>query len=196
MKREVPVTHIHRRSGFTLIELMLVVAIIGLLAAIAVPKFANLVIKAKEASTRGKLGSVRSAMGIYYADNEGHFPYIDENLQDNLSRSLVPIYLASIPALEIPSVPEHANGYADAGYAGSPDDLTGGTWYGVNTESTTIVLGGGGAHGGGGNGIHGQNGGGGGGNGIGFSATSGFGSGELRIMCTHLDSKGVAWSEY
>ncbi|HND64395.1 MAG TPA: prepilin-type N-terminal cleavage/methylation domain-containing protein, partial [Elusimicrobiota bacterium] len=71
LKREVPVTHIHRRSGFTLIELMLVVAIIGLLAAIAVPKFANLVIKAKEASTRGKLGTVRSALSIYYADNEG-----------------------------------------------------------------------------------------------------------------------------
>ncbi|HND63455.1 MAG TPA: prepilin-type N-terminal cleavage/methylation domain-containing protein, partial [Elusimicrobiota bacterium] len=57
--------------GFTLIELMLVVAIIGLLAAIAIPKFANLVVKAKEASVRGKIGSVRSAMSIYYADNEG-----------------------------------------------------------------------------------------------------------------------------
>ncbi|HNC73617.1 MAG TPA: hypothetical protein PK362_01850 [Elusimicrobiota bacterium] len=33
---------------------MLVVAIIGLLAAIAIPKFANLVVKAKEASVRGK----------------------------------------------------------------------------------------------------------------------------------------------
>lgn len=64
-------TQIRRRSGFTLIELMLVVAIIGLLAAIAVPKFAKMVIKAKEASTRGKLGSVRSALSIYYADNVG-----------------------------------------------------------------------------------------------------------------------------
>lgn len=59
--------------GFTLIELMLVVAIIGLLAAIAVPKFGNLVTKAKEASVRGKLGTLRSALSLYYADNEGYY---------------------------------------------------------------------------------------------------------------------------
>ena len=53
---------------------MLVVAIIGLLAAIAIPKFANLVVKAKEASIKGKLGTLRSAISIYYADNEGIYP--------------------------------------------------------------------------------------------------------------------------
>lgn len=179
--------------GFTLIELMLVVAIIGLLAAVAIPKYANTLSRAKEAATRGRLGVVRSALSLYYADTEGHYPYIDETFQDNLSRSLVPKYLASIPPLEIPLVPEHANGYADAGYAGFPDDLSGGTWYGINIDPLQTVQAGGGAHGGGG-GIQGQTPGGGGG--PGFSATSGFGNGELRIMCTHLDSKGVVWSEY
>lgn len=61
-------------NGFTLIELMLVVAIISLLAAIAVPKFANMVVKAKEASIKGQLGTIRSALSIYYCDNEGNFP--------------------------------------------------------------------------------------------------------------------------
>jgi prepilin-type N-terminal cleavage/methylation domain-containing protein len=55
----------HRSTGFTLIELMLVVAIIGLLAAIALPKFADLVRKAREAALRGKTGAIRSAISNY-----------------------------------------------------------------------------------------------------------------------------------
>ena len=62
------------RAGFTLIELMLVVAIIGLISAIAIPKFANLIDKAKEATIKGTMGATRSAMTIYYADSEGIVP--------------------------------------------------------------------------------------------------------------------------
>ena len=63
-----------KKNGFTLIELMLVVAIIGLLAAIAIPKFANMVVKAREASMKGQLGGIRSALSIYYSDNDGFYP--------------------------------------------------------------------------------------------------------------------------
>lgn len=62
------------RKGFTLIELMIVVAIIGILAAIAIPKFANLINKSKEGATKGALSTVRSAIQVYYGDNEGWFP--------------------------------------------------------------------------------------------------------------------------
>jgi prepilin-type N-terminal cleavage/methylation domain-containing protein len=61
-------------KGFTLIELMIVVAIIGILAAIAIPKFADLVTKSKEASIKGSLGTIRSAVSIYYSDQEGVYP--------------------------------------------------------------------------------------------------------------------------
>lgn len=61
-------------KGFTLIELMIVVAIIGILAAVAIPKFADLVTKSREASVRGNLGAVRSALSIYYGDQEGFYP--------------------------------------------------------------------------------------------------------------------------
>ena len=63
-----------KSKGFTLIELMIVVAIIGILAAVAVPKFADLVTKSKEASVKGSLGAVRSAVSIYYGDMEGVYP--------------------------------------------------------------------------------------------------------------------------
>ena len=67
-------TKIQRSKGFTLIELMIVVAIIGILAAVAIPKFADLVTKSKEASVKGSLGAVRSAVSIYYGDMEGTYP--------------------------------------------------------------------------------------------------------------------------
>ena len=62
------------RKGFTLIELMIVVAIIGILAAIAIPKFADLINKSKEGATKAGLSSLRSALQVYYGDNEGRFP--------------------------------------------------------------------------------------------------------------------------
>ena len=63
-----------RPDGFTLIELMIVVAIIGTLAAIAIPKFAGLIRKSGEGASKGNLGALRSAMSIYYGDLEGQFP--------------------------------------------------------------------------------------------------------------------------
>lgn len=64
-----------KTNAFTLIELMIVVAIIGILASIAIPKFADLIRKLQEATTKGNLGVLRSALSIYYVDNEGFYPY-------------------------------------------------------------------------------------------------------------------------
>ena len=62
-------------KGFTLIELMIVVAIIGIIASIAIPKFAEMMERAKEAATKGNLGICRTAVAFYYGGNEGLFPY-------------------------------------------------------------------------------------------------------------------------
>lgn len=63
-----------KQKGFTLIELMIVVAIIGILAAIAIPRFAQMLEKAREASTKGNIGALKSAASIYYGDWEGKWP--------------------------------------------------------------------------------------------------------------------------
>ncbi|OGS45829.1 MAG: hypothetical protein A2539_05520 [Elusimicrobia bacterium RIFOXYD2_FULL_34_15] len=62
------------KKGFTLIELMIVVAIMGILAALAIPKFAALIKKSKEGSTKGSLGALRSALSIYYGSTDGTYP--------------------------------------------------------------------------------------------------------------------------
>jgi len=55
------------KSGFTLIELVMVIVILGILSAIAIPKFADLATQAKIAAGKGGLGAMRSAVAIDYA---------------------------------------------------------------------------------------------------------------------------------
>jgi prepilin-type N-terminal cleavage/methylation domain-containing protein len=86
-----------KRSGFTLIELMIVVAIIGILAAIAIPKFADLVRKSSEGAAKGNLTALRSAMSIYYGDMEGQYP------ADPAALTVGGKYIARIPVAKTPN---------------------------------------------------------------------------------------------
>ena len=57
------------RKGFTLIELLIVVVIIGILAAIAIPKFANTKEKAYIASMKSDMRNLVTAEEAYFADS-------------------------------------------------------------------------------------------------------------------------------
>ena len=57
-------------KGFTLIELMIVVAIIGILAAIAIPNFMRYQAKAKQSEAKANLGSIYTSETTYRAEND------------------------------------------------------------------------------------------------------------------------------
>ncbi len=61
------------RKGFTLIELLIVVVIIGILAAIAIPKFANTKEKAYLATMKSDLRNLATAEEAYASDNAGAY---------------------------------------------------------------------------------------------------------------------------
>lgn len=88
------------RAGYTMIELMLVVAIMSILGSIMTPRIDQLLQKAYQSKAKGNLGSLRSTLTIYYSEQEGHWPlaaypegdghYTGDNL--SMSGILVPKY--------------------------------------------------------------------------------------------------------
>jgi prepilin-type N-terminal cleavage/methylation domain-containing protein len=55
-------------KGFTLIELVIIIVVLGILASVAIPRYRNIVAESREAAARGALGALRSGVSIYYAN--------------------------------------------------------------------------------------------------------------------------------
>jgi general secretion pathway protein G len=85
-----------RRKGFTLIELVVVIMILGILAAVAVPKLVSTTSTATDNGLKQSLAIVRNAIDLYAAQNNGTYPGAD-GTQATLVTNLTPFLRGTFP---------------------------------------------------------------------------------------------------
>ena len=79
-----------KRHGFTLVELLVVLSILALLLTLAVPKYFTSIEKAKDATLKQDLNTLRESLDKYYADN-GQYPRALDDLVEHKYIRKLPI---------------------------------------------------------------------------------------------------------
>jgi prepilin-type N-terminal cleavage/methylation domain-containing protein len=89
----------NQRNGFTLIELMIVVVIIGILAAMAIPRFMRASVKAKQSEAKGILKQIYVMESSYFQEKECYYPSDGSSVTAHSGENIPPLYIEiTVPA--------------------------------------------------------------------------------------------------
>jgi general secretion pathway protein G len=119
--------------GFTLIELMIVMTIIGILASIAIPSYQRSLIKARESVLMEDLYQMRRAIDSYFADN-GKYPDSLESLAESKYLRGIPVdpMTGSSDTWEVTAPTPPAEGTGETAEGGVEDVHSGSDLMGLN----------------------------------------------------------------
>jgi general secretion pathway protein G len=124
-----------REKGFTLVELLIVISLISILAAMGLVQYRNSVVATKEATLKTDLFRMRDAIDQYYADKGKYPSSLDSLVTDGYLRKLPedPLTKSSDTWTTVPAEPDPNNPSAEAGVynvkSGAPGTGLDGTTY-------------------------------------------------------------------
>lgn len=125
----------YNKKGLTLIELLIVVTIIGLLAAVAIPKYGEMLEKANLGATLGNLGALRSAVSMYY----GNFLAIPSTIDPDSCQTMKEILGDTLPYVKVRK-PYLNSPYGNNLTVGETQpDTMGSGWYYNNKNGSVFI---------------------------------------------------------
>jgi len=119
-----------KRSAFSLVELVVVVLIIGILAAVAAPRMFNTASDARDNATRASLGIIRDSIELHRAQNGSYPPAA------SLAAALRPFISGMFPRVQTSQVPSANQNNLVAANSGSPISTPSSTHGWAYNEST------------------------------------------------------------
>jgi general secretion pathway protein G len=104
-RRKAPPPAKHAATGFTLIEVLIVVVVMAILAAVVIPQFTDSVTDAKRSTLKHNVHVLESQIGLYRTTHQGNYPKIENNTLPQLTSATNAAGDTGLPGPDYPHGP-------------------------------------------------------------------------------------------